>query len=128
MPIDITEFTPYIIGLLRSMQAAQIRQISWTTVYDGDELETCNISGILDDGRGLSNLPNYFSMEASLLALAKQNDDGETGSWILDLANRKLYRTHDARRRIELVETRLIQPEETDLSGLDLRTQAERDY
>lgn len=124
--MDPTEFGPYLIEGLKRLAARGVRQASWTTVYDGDELETRSVHFIMADGHGETG--NDDRTDETLLMLARENLMGETGAWILDLENRKLYRTHDAELITQVDETLLATPEETDLSVLDLRTQPERDY
>lgn len=134
MTVDVNDFGQWMIDQLVLLKLAGLEQVSWTTVYDGDELATCNVHA---SAVGLPYVSEYdprwgkVDMDQVLIMLAKHNEDdnaSERGCWILNLETLKLYRTADAWREVKIIEQALPKPEETDLSSLDFRTQAEKDY
>jgi hypothetical protein len=127
MAIDTTEIGEDLINRIIHLKEAGLQQVMYTCVYDGDELETCSVDAVPYDFNARTGYMLAGELDDTLIDLAKMHEQ-PNGSYILNLETCKLYRTAVAWRRMEIVEDKLRKPEETDLSGLDLRTQAEKDY
>jgi len=121
--IKLKDFSPDLIGRLAQLKAAGLTHASWTCVYDGDELETCEVD-LQKDGKGC--VPYDFQLagcrvdiDEVLLALAGGRH-GDNGKYILNLETGNLYQTHEAWREMKVVERPLRRVLDLELTSLNL--------
>jgi len=120
--IKLEDFTPDLVGKLAQLKAAGMSHASWTCVYDGDELEACDVD-LQKDGKA-ADWHHFLDtcdvdIDEVLLALAGGRH-GDNGKYILNLETGNLYQTHEAWREMKLVERPLRRVLDLELTSLNL--------